>query len=172
MIKATKAVLDVINPIIEGMTKIFEANKHARPIIGGGQYDNERITMCKRDCVHVILDSQTGKFVLAAKKTNEGKLVCAACGKEISTEFGEDAQQTLVDAEKIINQIVIFGMMNGLHVEPLKTLISIKHVWPDIIKLSNELGEFANRSSTSSDSLGDIGKEYIDTTGNSITSMR
>ena len=172
MNKINREVAEVINPIIDGMTKIYEANKQARPIVGGGRYDNDKIAMCKRDCVHIILDTQTGRNVLAAKKTNEGKLVCSACGHEISMEFGDAAQEILVKAENVVNQIVIFGMMNGLEVEAVKTLISIKHVWPDIIKLAGELGEFVDRSSTSSESLGDIGKEYIDTTGNSITSMR
>lgn len=169
--KVNKDVVEVISPIIEGMTRIYETNKHTKPLVGG-QFDNDNVTMLKRDCVHIILDLQNGKYTLAAKKTNDGKLVCQACGREISTEFGDNAVAKLADAEKVINQIVIFGMMNGLDVKAVKTLISIKHVLPDVMKLAGELGVFVQKSSNSTESLGDIGSEFIDTTGNSITSMR
>ena len=62
--------------------------------------------------------------------------------------------------------------MNGLDVKAVRTLVSIKHVLPDVMKLVGELGEFIAKSSTSTEALGDIGSEYVDTTGNSITSMR
>lgn len=169
--KVNNEVREFITPIVEGMTRIYETNKHTSPLVGG-QYDNENIKMLKRDCVHIILDVKTGKHVLAAKKTNEGKVVCAACGREISTEFGDAAQLKIAEAEKVINQLVTFGMMNGLDVKAVRTLVSIKHVLPDVMKLVGELGEFIAKSSTSTEALGDIGSEYVDTTGNSITSMR
>lgn len=169
--KLNVEVKEYIAPIVDGMTRIYETNKHTSPLVGG-QYDNENIKMLKRDCVHIIRDYKTGKFVLAIKKTNEGKIVCQACGREVSTDFGENAQNTLSEAEKVINQVVVFGMMNGLEKDALKTLISIKHVLPDVMKLVGELGVFVQKSTTSNENLGDIGSEYVDTTGNSITSLR
>lgn len=169
--KVNNEVKEVIAPIIEGMTRVYETNKHCKPAVAGS-YENESVKMLKRDCVHVIIDKTSGRFVLAAKRNNEGKLICQACGREISTEFGEAAQLKLIEAEKVINQVVFFGMMNDLDADVIKTLISMKHVMPDVHKLAGELGQFVQKSTTSTESLGDIGKEYVDTTGNGITSMR
>lgn len=169
--KMNREVHEYIRPIVDGMTNIYETNKHVRPQIGGN-YENESTKMIKRDCVHLITDNTSGKAMLAVRKTNEGKLVCQACGKEISTDFGKDAEKIVDDFEKVVNQLVMFGMLQGLRLDPIKTLISVKHVLPDISALALSLGQFMTSGTNSVESLGDIGSEFVDTTGNSITSLR
>ena len=86
--------------------------------------------------------------------------------------LGKDAEKIVDDFEKVVNQIVMFGILQGLRLDPIKTLISVKHVLPDISALALSLGQFMTSGTNSVESLGDIGSEFVDTTGNSITSLR
>lgn len=167
-LKIHPSVDALIKPIIYDMTKIDIAQR-TNPIIGS---HNEPlgVKQRKKSCVHITFDNN--EYRLRAHKNADGKLVCDVCGRVINTKFDQSAVDTLYAANEVFNQLVFFGMLNGLKAEPLATLISIKEAIPDAAQLLTEMNEYVKRDNSASESERNIGTEY-NTPGNfrSITSM-
>lgn len=157
----------LIKPIISTMTKIDIAQQ-SNPIVGSHN-EPEYIKEAKKSCVHITYDGSDYKF--RAVETDDGRLVCQVCGREIATKFDKSAVDTLMEATKIINQIVFFGMLNGLKAEPLATLISLKRTLPAAAQLLAELNEYVKRDESNSDAVSNIGNEYNTPSFRSITNI-
>lgn len=157
----------LIKPIIATMTKIDIAQQ-SNPIVDPHN-EPEYIKEAKKSCVHITFDGSDYK--LRAAETDDGRLVCQVCGREIATKFDKSAVDTLMEATKVINQIVFFGMLNGLKAEPLATLISLKRALPAAAKLIAELNEYVKRDESSSDAVSNIGNEYNTPSFRSITNI-
>lgn len=148
---------NLIRPIIEKMTEIDIAQK-SNPIINT-RTEPEYIKEMKKKCVHVTYNGN--EYEVRATKTADGRLVCEACGREIATNFDKKGIDTLMEATKIINQIVLFGLLNHLSAEPLATMISLKTVLPAAAQLYSELCEFVKRDEAKKDSVANLGDEYV-----------
>ena len=158
----------VIKPIVYELTKINIAQQ-TNPGIGVHN-EPQSVKDKKKECVHIIFDGND--YRLATKKNAEGKLMCEACGREINTKFDNTAIDTLLEANKVINQLLLFGMLNGLRAEVIMTLISIKKTLPDCAQLMKELNEYVKRDESAADSEKNIGIEYSTPgTFRSITGM-
>lgn len=154
----------VIKPIVYEMTRINIAQK-TNPIIGSHN-EPEYVKETKKKCVHIVFEN--GEYKLATEKNADGKLVCTACGRVINTKFDDNAVKTLTDAIEVINQLLLFGMLNGLRAEPIEALISLKSMLPAASKLLKELNEYVKRDNASANDASNIGAEY---NYRSITSM-
>ena len=167
-LKIHPSVDALIKPIIYDMTKIDIAQQ-TNPIIGTHN-EPVGVKQRKKSCVHITFDGND--YRLRANKTANGKFVCEVCGRTINTKFDQSAVDTLLEANEVVNQLVFFGLLNGLRAEPLATLISFKETIPDAVQLLTELNEYVKRDNASSESERNIGVEY-NTPGNfhSITSM-
>lgn len=146
----------VIKPIVYDMTRI-DITQRTNPVIGTNN-EPEFVREMKKQCVHIIFEN--GEFRLATSKNDEGKLVCRACGRVINTKFDKTAVEKIMDCIEVINQILFFGMLNGLRAEPIQTLISIKKTLPAAAQLLNELNEFVKRDDSAAESASNIGAEY------------
>lgn len=146
----------IIKPIIAEMTKIDLAQQ-TNPIIGAHN-EPEYIKEAKKSCVHITFDGTD--YRPRIEKTADGKLLCRVCGREINTKFDKTAVDTLVEANKVINQLLFFGMINGLKAEPIANLISLKRTIPAAAQLLSELNEYVKRDESSTDSERNIGLEY------------
>ena len=158
----------VIKPIVYDMTRINLAQK-ANPIIGNNN-EPDYVKETKRRCVHIIFEN--GEYRLATEKRADGKLYCSACGRVINTKFDDTAIQKINDCIEVINQVLLFGLLNGLRAEPIQTLISIKATLPAASQLLSNLNEFVKRDNASANSAANIGTEYaIPNQYKSITSL-
>ena len=157
----------VIKPIIYNMGRIYYAQQ-TNPILGPHN-EPEEVKKWKRMCVHIIFEHDG--YVLKTKKTQDGKLVCAACGRTINTKFDANAVQKIVDAIEVINQTVLFGMLNNLNARPLATLIDLKEKLPGAAQLQKELNEYVKRDNSSAENAANIGAEYAIPNYRSITEM-
>lgn len=158
----------VIKDIVYDLTTI-DITQQSNPMLGCHN-EPEAVKEKKKECVHITYDGND--YRLRTKKTAEGKLICEVCGREINTKFDNSAIETLMDATKVINQILLFGMLNGLSAAPIMTLISLKKTLPAAAQLLKELNEYVKRDEAAADSERNIGVEY-NTPGNfrSITGM-
>lgn len=146
----------IIKPIVYEMTKIRITQK-TNPLLNQNN-EPDYVKEAKKQCVHIIYED--GEFRLATHKNAEGKLVCEACGRVINTKFDESAIQKITDCIEVINQAVLFGLLNNLCAEPLATLISIKKTLPACATLIKELNDFVKREDASADSISNLGAEY------------
>lgn len=146
----------IIKPIIAEMTKIDIAQQ-TNPIIGAHN-EPEYVKEAKKACVHITFDGQ--EYRPRVEKTADGKLICRVCGREINTKFDKSAVDTLMEANKIYNQVLFFGLINGLKAEPIAMLISLKKINPAVAQLLSELNEYVKRDESSTDSERNIGIEY------------
>ena len=149
----------VIKPIVYEMTRIDIAQK-SNPIIGS-QNEPDYIKETKKKCVHIIFEN--GEFRLATKRNDDGKLVCTACGRTINTKFDQSAVDTITAAIEVVNQVLFFGLLNGLRAEPLETLISIKTQLPAAAQLLKELNLYVKNENQNNDDSSNIGLEYATT---------
>lgn len=154
--KVSPEVDRIIKPIIMDMTNIDIAQQQ-NPIITN-QTEPPEIKRRKRRCVHITFNGQD--FVVRAKKTEDGKLVCPVCGQEIGQDFTEEAIQDYFNCLKRVNQLLFFGMLKGMMAGPLNGCIILKELLPDAAKLHKELNQFVNKESQSNNSLDNIGREY------------
>ena len=154
--KIHPSVEALVKPIIHEMTKI-DLTQQYNPMIGAHN-ENEFTRERKKECVHITFDGNDYK--LRTEKTEDGKVVCAVCGREINTTFDNSAVETLLEANKVINQVLLFGMLNGLRAEPIAALISMKKLMPSVAQLCKELNEYVKQTENTSDSLKNIGAEY------------
>lgn len=155
-LKIHPAVSAAIKDIVSDMTRIDIAQR-TNPIIGKNN-EPEYVKEAKKRCVHIIFED--GEFKLAARKNTEGKLVCSVCGRTIYTKFDESAVSRVTDCIEVVNQVLLFGMLNGLRAEPIASLISIKSMLPSVAQLAKELNEFVKRETASTETVSNIGTEY------------
>ena len=86
--------------------------------------------------------------------------------------FDDSAVKKISDCIDVINQLLFFGMLNGLRAEPIQTLISLKTVLPGASQLLKELNDYVKRENASADAASNIGTEYaIPNQFRSITGM-
>lgn len=156
-LKIHPSVDAVIKPIIYEMTRIDVAQQ-TDPILSNSRNEPEQIRDIKKKCVHIIYDK--GAFRMAVSKNKDGDLVCRACGRKIYQKFDESGVKILMDAIEVINQTLLFGMLNNLMAEPISTLISVKRVLPDIAQLHKELCDFVKKDNKAAESASNIGDEY------------
>lgn len=159
----------IVKPIIFEMTKI-DITQKTNPIIGK-QNEPDYIKEIKKRCVHVIYDN--GEYHPSVQKNEQGELYCRVCGRKINTKFDEASVHKISDCVEVINQLVFFGLLNGLRAEPIEALISIKAQLPAAAKLLSELNNFVKNVNNDNNSAGSIGAEYvIPSQLRSITSYR
>jgi hypothetical protein len=157
----------VIKPIINDMSRIDIAQR-TNPIIGAHN-EPDYVKEIKKQCVHVIFED--GEYRLATQKNANGELVCSACGRVINTKFDKSAVDKITAAIEVVNQVLLFGMLNGLQAAPIETLISLKKTLPGVAQLASELNDFVKRTDASADSINNLGAEYATPDKlNSITS--
>jgi hypothetical protein len=155
-LKIHPSVDAIIKPIVYEMTRIDIAQK-TNPIIGS-QNEPDYIKETKKKCVHIIFEN--GEFRLATQKNAEGKLVCRACGRVIGTKFDQSSVDTISSAIEVVNQVLLFGLLNGLRAEVIQTLISIKAVLPSVNQLLSELNDYVKRDNAAANDASNIGTEY------------
>jgi hypothetical protein len=158
----------VIKPIVYEMTRIDIAQK-TNPIIGSNN-EPDFVKEAKKKCVHIIFEG--GEYRLATQKNADGKLYCRACGRPIGVKFDQSAIDKITDCIEVINQLLLFGLLNGLRAEPIQTLISIKSTLPAASQLLSNLNEFVKRDNAAANDAANIGTEYaIPNQYRSITSL-
>ena len=166
-------VNNLIQPIVYDMTKIkLMQSQQMRRVAGGKNNEPEEIKIRKRSCVHIVFDGSD--FQIAAKTNDEGKLVCECCGREIGTKFDDDAVKKINDALPVINQLLLFGMLNGLQRKPLENLIVLKNLLPDAAQIMSQLCEYVKNENERVSTKDNIGYEYQSDlfSGSQFTSMR
>lgn len=165
-IKLDPAVATLVKPIIEKMTRVDVAQR-TNPIIDSNN-EPEWIKEEKKSCVHIIFEN--GEYRLRVAKRDDGDLWCETCGRKIATKFDKTAIDKIMDCIEVINQVLLFGMLNGMRAEPIATLISIKRALPAVAKLAANLNSFVKKESTALNAEQNIGIEY-QTSNKSFTSM-
>lgn len=146
----------LIEPIMVRMTNIYITERYT-PVIGnqnrGDQFKRE-----KQECVHIIFNGSTPEVKL--DKTADGRLKCAACGREVYTKFDGSNVNALLEARKVIEQIMFFGMINDLNPDIVSACIEMKKMIPDLAQIAAELNEYVKREETNVDTVQNIGNEY------------
>lgn len=157
-LKIHPTVESLIGPIITDITNINLIEK-ANPNIGPHnepQAHKER----KKACVHILRDEQGGYCIKTTKDPKTGKMICEGCGRIINTTFDDSAVDKISDCIEVINQIVLFGTINGLKAEPLAAAIDVKTKLPGLAQILKELNMFVKRDDAATDSERKIGEEY------------
>lgn len=165
-------VNQLIQPIVYDMTRIKLMQSQQMNRVVGKNNEPEDVKLRKRSCVHILYDGSD--FQIAAKTNKEGKLVCECCGREIGTKFDDDAVKKISDALPVINQLLLFGMMNGLQRKPIENLLVLKNLIPDAAQLMSNLCEYVKNENERASTKDNVGYEYqSDLFSNSqFTSMR
>lgn len=169
MLKVNPQVKNLIDPIARTMTEIKWAEK-SMPVYSGEKNETPEVKTWKKRCVHFVYEGN--ELVLSLGRNDEGKLVCTACGREIAEEFDDTGWKKLLDALPVLNQMITFGMPNGLDAGPIQVIINIKEQLPELIKIHKELCEFVKRENINSDPASNFGAAYNNTTFKSVTSLR
>lgn len=168
MLKVNPQVKALIDPIARAMTEIAWAEK-TYPVYGQ-RNETKEVSAWKRRCVHYIYTGN--ELVLNLSKNSEGKLVCDACGREIATEFNDEAWKKLADCIPVLNQIIVFGMANGLDAPPLQAVINMKEQMPAIVTICKELTEFVKKENINADPANNMGGAYSGTIYRGFTNMK
>ena len=120
----------------------------------------------KRACCHFTYEGP--EPMLRLRRNNEGRVICDVCNREIFTDFkGERNVDILMEACKVINQALVFGIFNNLLPEPIRLLISLKEVLPDAAKLVKQLNQYILKEEANNNAAANLGTEYF----NNFTSM-
>lgn len=146
----------LIQPIMQRMTAIYIAEKNT-PVIGN-YGNNDQYKREKQECVHFIFNGNTPECKL--EKTADGKLKCAVCGREIATKFDQSAVQTLLDARKVVEQIMFFGMINNMKADCVAGCIDMKKILPELAQIIAQLNEYVKREESNIDNVSNIGEPY------------
>lgn len=146
----------IVKPIIYEMTKIDIAQK-TNPIVTKSN-EPDYIREQKKACVHIIFDN--GEYRPAVQRNEQNELYCRVCGRKIGTKFDESAVNKITDCIEVINQLVFFGLLNGLRAEPVDALISIKRQLPAAAKLLSELNTYVKNENKNNEDANNIGLEY------------
>lgn len=168
MLKVNPQVKNLIDPIARAMTEITWAEK-SYPVYGQ-RNENKEVAAWKRKCVHYIYEGNELKLNLV--RNSEGKLVCDSCGREIFDKFDDEGWKKLLECIPVLNQLIVFGMVNGLDVGPLAAIINMKDQMPAIITVAKELCEFVKKSNLEGDAGNNVGSGYANTQFRSITGMK
>jgi hypothetical protein len=156
----------ILEPIIRDMTSIHMLEM-SQPLIGsnnrGDQFKRE-----KQACVHMIFNGSSPYPECQLEKTADDKLRCKICGREIYSKFDGKNVEMLLDARKVVEQVMFFGMVNNMTPEIVQACIDMKKMLPDLAQVTSELNEFVKREESNNDAVGNIGEEYR---FNNITSM-
>lgn len=154
--KISPNVQRLITPIMTRMTSIYLAEQQ-NPVIGaqnrGDQYKRE-----KQECVHFIFNGNTPECKLV--KLDDGRLKCTACGREIYTKFDGSNVNALLEARKVVEQVMWFGMINRLNPDVVAACIDMKKMLPDLAQIAAELNEYVKREENNIDTVQNIGAEY------------
>jgi hypothetical protein len=154
--KINPNVQRLVTPIMQRMTSIY-ITERSNPVIGnsnhGDQYKRE-----KQECVHIIFNGNTPECKL--EKTPDGKLKCAACGREIYPKFDGSNVQLLLDARKVVEQVMFFGMINNLNADVVSGCIDMKKMLPDLAQIAAELNDYVHREESNADTVDNVGMEY------------
>jgi len=154
--KINPNVQRLITPIVQRMTSIYITEK-SNPVIGntnhGDQYKRE-----KQECVHIIFDGNSP--VCKLEKTADGKLKCAACGREIYSKFDGSNVKALLEARQVVEQVMYFGMVNNLNADIVAGCIDMKKMLPDLAQIAAELNEYVKREDSNTDTVNNVGNEY------------
>lgn len=155
-LKIHPAVDAEIKDIVREMTRIDIAQR-TNPIISKNN-EPDAVKEMKKQCVHIIFEDN--EFRIATAKNKDGKLVCRVCGRTIYTKFDNSAVDRITDCIEVLNQVLLFGMVNGLRAEPIRTIISIKSALPAVAQLAKELNEYIKMEDASAETVSNIGTEY------------
>lgn len=153
--KINPNVQRMIEPIIRRMTSIY-IEERQYPVIGTQNRDAHKKE--KQECVHIIFNGATPESKV--EKAGENTLKCAACGREIYAKFDGSNVQMLLDARKVVEQILWFGMINRLKPDVVATLIDMKKTLPAIAQIAAELNDYVKREETNNDTVDNLGSEY------------
>lgn len=156
MLKVNPQVKALIDPIARTMTEIKWSEK-TYPVYGQ-RNETKEVAAWKKRCVHYIYEGN--ELSLCLSKNSEGKLVCDACGREIATEFSDEAWKTLADCIPVLNQIIVFGMANGLDAAPLQAVINMKEQMTAVVTICKELVEFVKKENLNADPTSNLGVTY------------
>jgi hypothetical protein len=172
MNKVNPDVNNLISPIVYDMTRIKLAqDQQKRMGVYNKNNEPDDVKIAKRRCVHIVFDGSG--FNIAVEKNDEGKLVCACCGREIATDFSDNAVSKIADVLPVINQLLLFGMLNGLQRKPIENLIALKMLLPDAAKLMSHLCDYVSQENANARTKDNVGAEYqTDLFGNGITGLR
>ena len=154
--KIDPKVQQLVTPIMQRMTAIYMTEKMT-PVIGNAG-NNDQHKQEKQECVHLIFNQNSPECKL--NKTPDGKLKCDACGREVYTKFDGSNVTVLLDARKVIEQIMFFGMVNNLKPDIVAACIDMKKMLPALAQVAAELNEYVKREETNIDTVGNVGDEY------------
>lgn len=156
--KINPNVQRILTPIINDMTTIHMIEMSS-PLIGvnnrGDQYKRE-----KQSCVHMIFNGNSAYPECQLEKTADDKLRCRVCGREVYAKFDGHNVEMLLDARKVVEQVLFFGMVNNMTPEIVQACIDMKRMLPDLAQVTSELNEFVKREDSNNDAIGNIGDEY------------
>ena len=168
-------VVEALKPIISDMTKV-QAFQEAHA--GDTNYKvPDWVAAAKRCCCHVILDGRQVPKLAIAKRA-DGKLWCTACGRIINTVFDQNSVQKILDALEVVNQALVFGLINGLDYKTAQSIVSVKAVLPDVAQMLTELNQTLDNNQKASKVTNAIGQEYVGefadmySTGTAFTTMQ
>ena len=151
MIKVHPNVKLYIDPIVDNMTRIYSRQQTFPMYNPQNEPDVEK--QIKRTCVHLIKDDR-GDYKMPIRRNESGEYICEACGRKINIKFDKEAVDKIVNAIEVIDGLVLFATTNGLLVEPVKTLISVKQCLPGIATLQATFNEFAKKDSQVNSTFG------------------
>lgn len=144
--KIDPGVVGIINPIIATMQD-FAYKKQFNPMIGYHQEPmNEKVA--KRACVHIRSNGQDYEYALEKRLidsdnsgTKEERYVCTLCDRVVWSKYDDSAIKALTRALEVINGYVL--MIPGHNCNPgvLQTFISLKNIWPEVIKICQETNQ-------------------------------
>lgn len=145
----------LITPIMERMTAIHMAERNVPAI---GNTNNDPYKREKQECVHFIFNGNQPECTLV--KTQDGKLKCKVCDREIGTHFDNTAVQTLLEARKVVEQIMFFGMINNMKADCVAGCIDLKKILPELAQIIAQLNEYVKREEQNIDASNNIGEQY------------
>jgi hypothetical protein len=154
--KINPNVQRLITPIVQRMTSIY-ITERSNPVIGNTNH-NDQYKREKQECVHIIFDGNSP--VCKLEKTPDGKLKCAACGREIYSKFDGSNVKALLEARQVVEQVMYFGMVNNLNADIVAGCIDMKKMLPDLAQIAAELNEYVKREDSNTDTVNNVGNEY------------
>lgn len=158
MIKVHPNVRQVLDQIVDNMTRIYQLQK-TYPVVNP-QSEPESTKLIKRTCVHLLKD-ENNEYRMALMRDGDD-YVCEACGRKVNIKFDKAAVDKIVDAIEVIDGLAVFGIANGLMADPLKTIISVKAALPGIATLQGQFNEFVKKGESTMAANGgmNFAKDY------------
>lgn len=151
-------VRNLIKPIIDRSTQIYMAEQQNKANIGRLANSVDQKSEEKLQCVHLIW--KNGNVEATLHRTQSGKLKCRVCGREVATAFDDTAVDKILEARKVVEQLLFFGMTKNMKAEHVNMLIQLKQALPYVAQMMAELNQYVTRDNTTVDSVANIGSEY------------